>query len=49
VAEFNKRIVLVSTEAEFHDALENYLRWRRQFLGEDGELQPRFRPAPLVA
>jgi len=49
VAEFNKRVVLVSAKAEFHDALENYLRWRRQFLGEDGELQPRFRPAPLVA
>jgi nifR3 family TIM-barrel protein len=48
-SEFNKRAVLVSTRAEFHDALEQYLRWRQQFLGEDGELLPRFRPPPMVA
>ena len=29
--------------------LENYLRWRRQFLDENGELLPRFQPPPLVA
>jgi tRNA-dihydrouridine synthase len=48
-SEFNKRAVLVSTRAEFHDALELYLRWRQQFLGEDGGLLPRFRPPPMVA
>jgi nifR3 family TIM-barrel protein len=47
--EFNKRVVQVSTRAEFHDVLENYIRWRQQFLDENGELQPRFRPPPLVA
>jgi nifR3 family TIM-barrel protein len=47
--EFNKRVVQVSTKAEFHEVLENYIRWRRQFLDENGELQPRFRPAPMVA
>jgi nifR3 family TIM-barrel protein len=47
--EFNKRVVQVSTKAEFHDALENYIRWRQQFLDANGELQPRFRPPPLVA
>ena len=47
--EFNKRAVQVSTRAEFHDVLENYTRWRQQFLDENGELLPRFRPAPLVA
>ncbi|MGD0743619.1 MAG: tRNA dihydrouridine synthase DusB [Verrucomicrobiota bacterium] len=47
--EFNKRAVQISTRAEFHDALENYIRWRRQFLDENGELLPRFRPVPLVA
>src|SRR6266568_889173 len=26
--EFNKRVVLVSSKAEFHDVLESYLRWR---------------------
>jgi tRNA-dihydrouridine synthase B len=47
--EFNKCVVQVSTRAEFHNALNQYLRWRRQFLDENGELQPRFRPPPLVA
>jgi tRNA-dihydrouridine synthase B len=47
--EFNKRVVQVSTKAEFQEVLENYIRWRRQFLDEKGELLPRFRPAPMVA
>jgi tRNA-dihydrouridine synthase len=47
--EFNKRVVRVSTKAEFHDAVANYIRWRKQFLDEKGELLPRFRPAPMVA
>jgi nifR3 family TIM-barrel protein len=47
--EFNKRVVKVSTKAEFHDVLENYIRWRSQFLDANGELQPRFRPPPMIA
>jgi hypothetical protein len=47
--EFNKRVVQVSTRAGFHEVLENYTRWRQQFLDANGELQPRFRPPPLVA
>jgi hypothetical protein len=47
--EFNKRVVQVSTRAEFDGVLENYIRWRQQFLDENGELQPRFRPPPMVA
>jgi nifR3 family TIM-barrel protein len=47
--EFNKKVVQISTRAEFHDVLENYIRWRQQFLDEAGELQPRFRPPPMVA
>jgi tRNA-dihydrouridine synthase B len=47
--EFNKRVVKISTKAEFNDVLGNYIRWRQQFLDENGELQPRFRPAPMVA
>jgi nifR3 family TIM-barrel protein len=46
--EFNKRAVKVSTKAEFNDVLENYIRWRQQFLDANGELLPRFRPAPMV-
>ena len=47
--EFNKGAVQVSTRAEFHSVLENYIRWRQQFLDESGELLPRFRPQPMVA
>ena len=47
--EFNKRVVLVSSRAEFNEILDSYRRWRAQFLDERGELKPRFRPAPMVA
>jgi nifR3 family TIM-barrel protein len=47
--EFNKRVVQISTRAEFHDVLEHYIRWRRQFLDEHGELLPRFQQPPMVA
>src|SRR5271170_2064630 len=46
VSEFNKPVVQVATRAQFHDILEKYLRWRRQFLDENGELLPRFRQPP---
>jgi len=49
VHEFNKRVVLMSSKAEFHDILESYLRWRQQFVDETGDLKPQYRPAPLVA
>jgi nifR3 family TIM-barrel protein len=47
--EFNKQVVLVSTRAEFQDVLDNYIRWRQQFLDENGQLKPNYRPPPLVA
>ncbi|HUZ06850.1 MAG TPA: tRNA-dihydrouridine synthase [Candidatus Paceibacterota bacterium] len=47
--EFNKRVVQISTRAEFHGVLENYIRWRRQFLDGNGELLPRFQQPPMVA
>ncbi len=49
VAEFNRHVVQVSTRAQFHDVLENYLRWRRQFTDETGELKPKFQPPAMVA
>jgi nifR3 family TIM-barrel protein len=49
VNEFNKRVVQVSTRAEFLDVLARYRRWRQPFLEPDGELKPRFRPPPLTA
>jgi nifR3 family TIM-barrel protein len=47
--EFNKKVVQVHTRNEFDEVLENYIRWRRQFLDDHGELQPRYQPAPMVA
>jgi hypothetical protein len=41
--------VLISSHAEFHDVLENYLRWRQQFLDETGQLKPAYRLPPLTA
>jgi tRNA-dihydrouridine synthase len=46
--EFNKKVVQVSSKAEFHKLLENYLRWRQQFLDLDGNLKPNYRPPPMV-
>jgi nifR3 family TIM-barrel protein len=48
-AEFNRHVVRISTRQEFHDVLENYLRWRQQFLDESGELKQKFQPPPMVA
>ena len=46
--EFNKRVVQLTSKAEFDEILRDYLQWRRQFLDESGELRPKFRPAPLA-
>ncbi len=42
--EFNKRIVQISSRAEFEDAVAHYLRWRARFCDDSGELLPRYRP-----
>jgi len=46
---FNKRVVTVSSKAEFHEILSDYFEWRKQFLDENGRLQARFQPPPMVA
>jgi tRNA-dihydrouridine synthase B len=46
---FNKRVVHVSSRDEFYTILNDYIRWREQFLDETGELKPQFRPVPMVA
>lgn len=46
--EFNKRVVRLSSKAEFREILANYLRWREQFLDEVGELKPNYQPSPMV-
>jgi nifR3 family TIM-barrel protein len=47
--EFNKAVVQISSKAQFHDVLEKYLRWRQQFLDDNGELKEQYKPAPMVA
>jgi nifR3 family TIM-barrel protein len=49
VHEFNKKVVTLSSRAEFYQILDNYRNWRRQFVDERGELRPQYRPAPMVA
>jgi tRNA-dihydrouridine synthase B len=46
---FNKQVVLVNSRAHFREILEQYIQWRRQFLDENGELQPRYQLSPMVA
>jgi len=46
---FNKSVVTISSKAEFHKILSDYLDWRQQFLDESGELKPQYQPAPLAA
>jgi nifR3 family TIM-barrel protein len=47
--EFNRRIVTLSSRAEFQEILARYRQWRSQFLDEEGRLKPSYRPAPLTA
>jgi nifR3 family TIM-barrel protein len=49
VSEFNKRIVKLSTIAEFEEILTHYCAWRKQFLDDAGNLKPNYRPPPMVA
>ncbi len=46
---FNKRVVTISSKAEFHKILSDYRGWRQPFLDERGELKPQYQPTPLVA
>lgn len=44
---FNRKIVRLSSKAEFEGILAEFLEWRRPFLGDDGQLLPRYRPGVL--
>jgi tRNA-dihydrouridine synthase B len=46
---FKQRIITIASRADFEAALGEYLRWRAPFCDGQGELQPKFRPDPLVA
>ena len=49
VSEFNKRVVLLNTRAEFEEILSSYIQWRRQFLDDHGQLRPQYRPSDMIA
>ena len=48
-SDFNKRIVQLRTRAQFYEILEDYRRWRAQFLDHNGQLHSRYQPPPMVA
>jgi nifR3 family TIM-barrel protein len=48
-SEFNRQIVQLQSQAHFEEIVASYLAWRQQFLGDDGELLPRYRPGNLEA
>jgi tRNA-dihydrouridine synthase B len=45
--EFDKRVVLLETRAEFDEIVGAYQRWRAQFLDEHQQLRPQYEPRPL--
>ena len=47
--EFNKKVVLLSSRAQFYELLDAYRKWRLQFLDENGQLKPAYHPPPMVA
>jgi hypothetical protein len=46
---FNKQVVTLTSRAQFEELLNDYCQWRKPFLDETGQLQPRFQPPPLIA
>lgn len=46
---FNKRVVLLESRAHYYEILDEYRRWRGQFLDDNGELKPQYQLAPMVA
>ncbi|MDB6094920.1 MAG: TIM-barrel protein nifR3 family [Verrucomicrobia bacterium] len=46
---FKRRIITITSRADFDAAVAEYLTWRAPFCDEQGELLPKFRPAPMVA
>ena len=47
--EFNKKVVRIASRTDFEAVISGYIQWRTQFLDENGELKPKFRPPPMVA
>jgi tRNA-dihydrouridine synthase len=46
---FKQRILSIESRADFEAVISEYQAWRTAFCGPDGELLPKFRPAPMSA
>ena len=46
---FKRRIITITSEADFEAAIAEFLEWRRSFCDDAGTLLPKYQPAPLVA
>jgi tRNA-dihydrouridine synthase B len=46
---FKQRILSITGRTDFEAAIAEYLAWRAQYCGSDGELLPAYRPGPLIA
>ncbi len=46
---FKRRIITINSRADFEAAIAEYLAWRAPFCDAEGELLPKFRPAPMSA
>jgi len=44
---FKQRILSIESRADFEAALADYAAWRSEFCGTDGQLLPKYQPAPL--
>jgi tRNA-dihydrouridine synthase B len=45
--DFNRKIVNLSSKAHYLEILEDYTRWRSQFLDENQQLKPQYQPKPF--
>ncbi len=46
-AEFNRRVVILHTRAEFDDIVNSYRTWRQQFLDDTQKLRPQYAPRDM--
>jgi nifR3 family TIM-barrel protein len=46
---FKQRIITIASRADFDAAIAEFLLWRRPFCDDQGELLPKYAPAPMVA
>ncbi len=46
---FKQRMITITSRADFEAAVAEYVAWRAQFCDEQGNLLPKFQPAPMMA